>query len=160
VSASAVAFAVGNPFNGSLLGAASAALILLAWRLSATPLRLGAPLARATGAVMIAFAWIYPHFLGGFPATTYLWAAPMGVIPCPTLSLVIGFALVFDAFESRSWPLVLSGVGLFYGIFGAARLGVALDVVLIGGASALLVRALLGFGGQRRRTLVAHQPSG
>lgn len=160
VSASAVAFAVGNPFNGSLLGVTSAALIVLAWRLDGTPLQIGSTLARSTGAVLVAFAWIYPHFLDDLPPTTYLWAAPMGVIPCPTLSLVIGLALVFDAFESRSWSLVLAGVGLFYGIFGAARLGVVLDVVLIGGASALLARALLGFGGQRRQALATPQTSG
>ena len=92
---------------------------------------------------MIAFAWIYPHFLEGLSPGTSLWAAPMGVIPCPTLSLVIGFALLFDGFGSRSWSLILAGVGLFYGLFGAARLGVVLDVVLVGGASALLVRTLL-----------------
>jgi len=143
VSASAVAFAVGNPFNGSLLGATVAALVVLAWRFDVTPLQFGSPLARAFGAAMIAFAWIYPHFLEGLSPGTYLWAAPMGVIPCPTLSLVIGFALLFDGFGSRSWSLILAGVGLFYGLFGAARLGVVLDVVLVGGASALLVRTLL-----------------
>jgi hypothetical protein len=50
--------------------------------------------ATAIGVSMIAFGWLYPHFLESHPATTYLFAAPTGVIPCPTLSLVIGFALL------------------------------------------------------------------
>lgn len=160
VSASAVAFAVGNPFNGALLGATGAVLIVLAWQLDATPWQLGSTPARALGAAMIVFAWIYPHFLEGLPPRTYLWAAPVGVIPCPTLSLVIGFALFFDGVGSRSWSLVLAAVGLFYGIFGAARLGVALDVLLVGGAAALLARTLLRLRGQGPREVAAHQPSG
>jgi len=147
VSASAAAFAIGNPFNGSLLGATGAALIVLARRLPPTTAELGSTLARWSGGASIAFAWVYPHFLDGFQPATYLWAAPMGVIPCPTLSLAIGFALLFGGFGGRAWSLVLAAVGLFYGMFGATRLGVTLDLFLVAGALALVVRAFARSGG-------------
>ena len=62
----------------------------------------------------------------------------MGLIPCPTLSLVIGFTLLAGGFGSKAWSLVLVAAGTFYGLFGVARLGVVLDVVLAGGALCLL----------------------
>jgi hypothetical protein len=152
-SASAVAYAFGNPFNGTLLGAAGLALVSLAWRFGDAPVQLGGTFEKLTGAAMVVFAWVYPHFLEGLGTTTYLWAAPMGIIPCPTLALVIGFTLLFGGFGSRSWCLVLAAVALFYGVFGVTRLRVALDVILVGGASALLVRALRGLSADGARAL-------
>lgn len=35
---------------------------------------------------MLAIGWIYPHFLDG-PAVDYLHAAPVGLVPCPTLAV-------------------------------------------------------------------------
>lgn len=146
-SAGVVAFAYGNPFNGLLLGALAAALVGIASRMGSERAARGPAATTAVGVVMIAFGWLYPHFLTFGPVTRYLVAAPMGLIPCPTLSLVIGFALLAGGLGSRAWSIVLAVVGLFYGLFGAARLGVRLDVALVGGAAALLVVA----SRQRRR---------
>jgi hypothetical protein len=55
---------------------------------------------------------------------------------------VIGVALVVDGLGSRAWALLLAGAGLFYGVFGVARLGVTLDVGLIVGAVGLLARGV------------------
>jgi hypothetical protein len=74
--------------------------------------------------------------------TIYLYAAPTGVVPCPSLSLVVGFALLSGGLGSRAWSLALAIAGLFYGLFGVARLGVRLDIVLVGGSAALLALAL------------------
>jgi hypothetical protein len=43
---------------------------------------------------------------------------------------------------SPVWSLVLASVGLFYGLFGVARLRVYLDIPLIVGAAALLTLAI------------------
>lgn len=67
-------------------------------------------------------------------ANDWLYAAPTGIIPCPTLSIVIGFTLILGGLRSRSWCLVLTTVGLFYGFFGAVRLGVKIDGILLLGA--------------------------
>ena len=53
----------------------------------------------------------------------------------------IGFALLGDGLGSRVWSLTLAAFGLFYGLFGVLRLGVFLDIGLVGGAVALAVSA-------------------
>lgn len=141
VSASTLAFIFGNPFNGALLGLTGPALLAIASRLNQTRVRLASTVEQVIGGAMIGFAWVYPHFLQPLPAATYLWAAPMGVVPCPTLSLVVGLGLVFGGIASRAWSLVVALVALFYGLFGVFRLGVAIDVVLVAGAAALLIFA-------------------
>jgi len=149
VSASAVAFIFGNPFNGCLLGLTALVLSTIAAGFERAPVRLGSVAERIFGGGLIAFGCFYPHFLDARPAVTYLWGAPVGVIPCPTLSLVVGFALAFGGFGSRAWSLVLAAVGLFYGAFGVLRLGVSIDLVLIVGVIGLAARSLLGFSDVR-----------
>ena len=138
-SVAIVAFVHGNPFNGTMFAAITAALVGLASRFGPGAAEGGTTADRIAGALMIAFAWLYPHFLDARPPATYLYAAPMGLIPCPTLALVIGFALVSGGLASRAWSFTLAAAGLFYGFFGVFRLGVALDLFLVAGALALLV---------------------
>ena len=95
------------------------------------------------GAALLIFGWVYPHFLETSSPLTYLYAAPTGLIPCPTLSITIGFALILGGLDSRLWSWVLGAFGLFYGAFGALRLGVTIDLVLLLGSIALIAFALL-----------------
>lgn len=151
LSAAIVAFAHGNPFNGGVLGALALTLAFWAVRLDRAPAR-RSPLLAPLGVGMIAFGLLYPHFLDG-PAVLYVVAAPTGVIPCPTLSLVIGFTLVGGGLQSRAWSGTLAAAGLFYGVFGVFRLGVRLDVGLIAGAAVLLLAVVHpAFRGQRAET--------
>jgi len=149
-SAAAVMFTFGNPFNGAVLGVLSLSLALLALRLEARTASPAFTAARPAGILMIVFGALYPHFLQRGAPLAYLYAAPTGLIPCPTLSLVIGFALLAGGLGSRAWSLVLASVGLFYGVFGVARLRVYLDIPLILGAAALLILAIR----QRRLAMV------
>jgi hypothetical protein len=137
-----LAFMHGNPFNGAMFGAIAAVLAGIASRFGLDEAHGGTTVDRIAGAVMIAFAWLYPHFLDARPPATYLYAAPMGLIPCPTLALVIGFTLVSGGLASRAWSFTLAAAGLFYGLFGFFRLRVALDFFLVAGALALLVSRL------------------
>ena len=134
-----VAFMHGNPFNGAMFAALAAVLAGIASRFRPDEAQAGTTVDRIAGGVMIAFAWLYPHFLDARPPATYLYAAPMGLIPCPTLALVIGFTLVSGALASRAWSFTLVAAGLFYGFFGFFRLRVPLDIFLVAGALALLV---------------------
>lgn len=140
-SVSAFAFAFGNPFNGAVFAILSATLAVLGWR---RPTDLARPplWARGLGGMMLAFAWVYPHFLVGRSPLAYLWGAPMGLIPCPTLSLVLGLALLGLVPARRAWSLTVAGAGLFYAVFGVLRLGVTLDVPLFLGALALVATTL------------------
>jgi len=68
-----------------------------------------------------------------------------GSRPCPTLSIVIGLALVLGGLGSRAWSVVVGATGIFYGIFGAAHLGVRLDWVLLLGALMSVLAVPRGF---------------
>lgn len=129
-SVGAFAFAAGNPFTAIVMVAAALALIVLpAYHEEDAPVT-GAPAGlRLLGIAAIAFGWVYPHFLTGSPMA-YLYAAPFGLVPCPTLAIAVGFALLGHASEHRAWNLVLAGVALFYAAFGIFRLGVTLDLGL------------------------------
>lgn len=84
----------------------------------------------------------------------YLWGSPMGLIPCPTLSLVIALSLLGMVPARRAWSLTLSGAGVFYALFGVVRLGVTLDVPLFLGAVALAATAMLDRPGWSRTALL------
>jgi hypothetical protein len=143
VSVSVFAWMARNPFNGTVFAVAAATLLTISARMSDTRMRRSSNPVTILGLAMIGFGWVYPHFLEGGSVVRYLYAAPTGLIPCPTLSVVVGFALFADGLDSRASLAVLAALGLFYGLFGALWLGVYLDAGLIIGALALAMLALL-----------------
>jgi len=137
MSVAAVSWLTGNPFNGTSFTALTAALAFISLRLPAGAAPARAPIwALIAGSVLLGFGLVYPHFLDG-PAAMYLVAAPVGVAPCPSLAVVIGFILLSDGLASRAWCRVLLVAGAFYAIVGVWRLGVMLDVGLVAGTVAL-----------------------
>jgi hypothetical protein len=140
VSVAALAFAFGNLFNGWVFAVSVLALTGPAMNRDRRPVSRGSAWTGRIGVAMMAFGWLYPHFLEG-QATAYLYASPVGLVPCPTLAVAIGFALLGNGLGSRVWSLTLVAVGLFYGLFGVLRLGVFLDIGLVGGAVALAASA-------------------
>jgi hypothetical protein len=137
LSVSALAWASGNPFNAAAFALLALVLITVAWRLSSDPTRLASPLFVAAGAAATAFGWTYPHFLDTESSIAYVYAAPLGLVPCPTLSAVIGLSLILGVFRSNAWSAALTIAGLLYGAIGVFRLGVALDYGLLAAAAAL-----------------------
>lgn len=142
VSVSAVAWVRGNPFNGAAFAALAVVLAALGARAPRLPVAPGPRWARAAGGALIAFAWLYPHFLDDWPIFAYVAGAPVGVIPCPTLALVAGFELLAGAPGGRARAWTVAGAALFYGVTGVAQLGVWLDGVLIAGAVAVALSAV------------------
>ena len=134
-----VAFRTQNPFNGIVFSLASLLLYFLGWRITTAKCRITWDFLSIFGVLMILFGWIYPHFLPDPGWLRYLYATPLGVVPCPTLSLVIGFTLLFHGFGSKAWMLTLGIFGLFYATVGIFRLGVILDTGLLAGVMVLLV---------------------
>ncbi|HSK00211.1 MAG TPA: hypothetical protein VK932_03180 [Kofleriaceae bacterium] len=141
-SVAVIAFAFGNPFNGLMFSIGAAALVALGWRGRATrAVARGRWVTSAVGVASIAFGWLYPHFLETHPLA-YLYAAPVGLVPCPTLAIAIGFALLGGGLGARAWSLTLAALGLAYALFGALRLGVYLDLGLMAGAGVLALDQL------------------
>ncbi len=140
LSVSFFAWRFGNPFNGTIFLVFALLLTILGLRLPGQKVRPGAGWSLAVGSLMIVFGWVYPHFLVTSTWTKYFYAAPTGLVPCPTLSLVIGFALLANGFASLPWSTALAVIGIFYSLFGALRLQVRLDFVLLAGALLLLLQ--------------------
>lgn len=138
VSVAVMAWVSGNPFNGTMFAVLVVGLDALARRLPATPVEHGPAWTAVVGGAMVAFGWVYPHFLEGRSPLAYLYGAPVGLLPCPSLALVMGLALLGDGLGSRAVPLVLGAFGALYAVVGVAWLGVGLDVALFVGAVALL----------------------
>jgi len=143
LSVSGLAWIHGNPFNGTVFAVSGIALIALSTRrLSHDRVRVAPWWAAAGGALLFAFGWVYPHFLDTSSFLPYLYSAPMGLIPCPTLSVVIGSALILGGLGSRAYSLVIGVTGIFYGLFGSVRLGVLIDWVLLFGALTIVFFSL------------------
>jgi hypothetical protein len=139
LSVSALAWWSGNPFNGTVFGLVGVVVLAISARLRGSRVVVAGPWASVPGLIMVVFGWIYPHFLETTSFVPYLYSAPLGLIPCPTLSMVVGLGLILGSFGSRGWTLTVGVVGLFYGLFGAVRLGVSLDWVLVVGALRLVL---------------------
>jgi hypothetical protein len=152
VSVSAFAWTSGNPFNGLVFAVASIVLAVLAMRRPRNARRPRNEIwSAALGGALVAFAWTYPHFLLGHPWYAYLVAAPMGLIPCPTLALVVGLCLIGNSPAGRTWTATLGAVAAFYGLFGVLRLGVMIDLALLVGAVGLLAQDYVSLHGVVRR---------
>jgi hypothetical protein len=137
LSVSAMAWTSGNPFNGATFAFLALLLAWFATGLSTEAVRISSPPVTVAGGLLLTFGWTYPHFLAADRWTTYLYAAPLGLIPCPSLSALIGVTLILGRFESTLWPATLALFGIAYGVIGVVRLGVAMDVALLSGAGAL-----------------------
>jgi hypothetical protein len=94
------------------------------------------------GLILIIFGLFYPEFLTSGSLIEYAYASPTGLIPCPTLSVLTGFALVYKGFRSQTWSMAIGISGMFYGLFGVIYLGMHIDWVLVAGAGLLLMNTL------------------
>ena len=153
LSVSVLAWMLANPFNGLVFAVVGVALLVVAARLPDEPIHFAPSWALGMGILMFVFGWVYPHFLDTESLLPYLYAAPMGLIPCPTLSIVIGISLMLEGLGSRAWSLVLGLTGVFYGLFGALRLGVAIDLILLVGALLLIMVCFISTAGIRKSAL-------
>jgi hypothetical protein len=141
LSVSFVAWMSGNPFNGTMFAALAAAL---AWSVASfgdTSVTFVPSTWLAAGGAITVFGWTYPHFVRTESWVTYLYASPFGILPCPTLAVMIGVTLMVRHQIAIRWQAALIVAGLLYGAIGVFRLGVALDWGLLL-ASALLAAAI------------------
>jgi hypothetical protein len=134
-SVSVVSWISGNPFNGALFAALAAALYAASYGMRKADVDLASGWV-VPGGLLVAFGWGYPHFAHTQSWVAYTYASPFGLLPCPTLSVVIGLTLIGGDLRSTAWNIPLIVAGLLYGSIGVFRLGVVLDVTLLAGAIA------------------------
>lgn len=143
ISVAILAFLSGNPFNGILFLILTVLIIIFGIRASGQPVQTSQIVFMVIGILMIIFGLVYPHFVITDSVLKYLYESPVGLIPCPTLSILIGFLLVYNGFGSHSLTLTFIIFGLFYGLFGVLKLAVYLDIFLVFGTITLLVKYVL-----------------
>ncbi|HYE82076.1 MAG TPA: hypothetical protein VEG39_07910 [Clostridia bacterium] len=80
-------------------------------------------------AIILVGLW-YPHFANTHPVLMLL-LAPTGIIPCPTLMVVLGLLNLVYPKINRGLYTVTSLMGVFYGATGIFMLKVTLDVPLL-----------------------------
>ena len=148
LSVSVAAFAFGNAVNGLAFTTLSLTLSTRARRLASEPIGTSPPVVAGAAAALVAFGTGYPHFLEANHWTEYAYAAPLGLLPCPTLAALTGVSMLCGHFGSRGWGYTLATADLAYGAIGVFVLGVTLDYVLVAGA--LTAVALLEKSIQRR----------
>lgn len=141
-SVSILAWGYGILFNGLIYALIGILLVVISIRLPVENISIGSLWIVIPGILLFLFGWVYPHFTEAASLPIYVYAAPTGLIPCPTLSIVIGLSLILNNFGSRSWAITLGITGMFYGVFGAARLGVTIDLILLAGA---IIITITGF---------------
>jgi hypothetical protein len=141
LSVSVAAFDYGLPFNGVAFGVLGLAFATLGIMSKPPPLHLGPTWARVLGAALLVFGWVYPHFNSG-PWARVLYAAPLGVLPCPTLAVLAGAVLFADGLGSRAVCSLLAAWCAFYAAFGMFRLDVVIDLGLVFAAVGLIVIAV------------------
>ena len=132
-----------NPFNGAVCGAVSLALLTIAHGLPDEPLPIAPWSSVLAGGAFVAFGWTYPHFVDTTHWALYLIVAPLGLVPCPTLTAMIGLTLILGGLRSTAWNVTLAGAGLLYAVIGVFWLGVTIDLVLLAGATTLVAATAL-----------------
>lgn len=142
-SASIFAWQIGNLFNGILFLITGALLLFLTAKSNTDRVSVNSNIwLRTIGAIIFLSGFFYPHFLEQ-DLWSYLYAAPVGLVPCPTLLTITGLVLVFNTSQLKLWFVVLTLVDFFYGVFGVMKLNVYLDLILIAGAILLFMQTIL-----------------
>lgn len=157
VSVSLLAWLHWDPFNGTAIAAIGLGLLIASMLPGHERVAIGPIWMMLPGVLLFVFGWGYPHFLDTESWWPYLYRAPTGLIPCPTLAILIGLSMICGAFASRAWAWILGLAGLFYGLFGAVYLEVRIDWILAAGALLLLVTAHV-FTAQARRAGASGNP--
>lgn len=140
-SVAVAALAYANPFNALSFVILAVALAISYIRLPSGRASLGPPWAVLLGSAVLLYGACYPHFVVG-PWYLCIVAAPVGVVPCPTLAVVGGATLVVGAFGARAVPALLAVWSAFYALFGIFHLDVVLDAGLLASSVGLVALAI------------------
>ena len=139
MSVGGLARGAGNGFNAVVVGGLAVLLAGSVAKVSNQTARLESLPAVVAGGLLLGFGFGYPHFLEAKSWLPYMYSAPLGLLPCPTLAALLGITLMFGLFRHGAWAAILGVAAVLYGAIGTFRLGVGIDVVLIVGGAVLVV---------------------
>jgi hypothetical protein len=165
ISVAVLAWMSRNPFNAVGFTLLAVLLLRAAGCLPLTTVTPASPRWVLAGAGLLALGWTYPHFLITDTWTAYLYTSPFGLLPCPTLLVVIGMTLIFGGLYSMAWSIPLLAAGVLYGVIGVFILRVSLDIWLLSGSVLLagmiaadrVVRPVRATNGERSRRLAGDE---
>lgn len=143
VTVSVFAALEGNYFNAAIFAFLLIISIYVTLRSGNDTIRGNRSWPDIIGLLLIVYGLLYPEFLNTSSLLEYAYAAPTGLIPCPTLAMLTGFALLYSRFGSVRWAMMLVISGMFYGLFGVFYLYVYADWVLVAGAFMLLLNTVI-----------------
>ena len=112
LSVAIFAWISGNPFNGTLFSILSILIFIFGLKASTQPINISQLVYLIVGILMVVFGLVYPHFIDN-SLIKHLYLSPVDLIPCPTLSIIIGFVLIFNGFGSQTINLILIIFGLY-----------------------------------------------
>jgi hypothetical protein len=156
-TASLVAFAVGNWVNGLVLDLGALTMVVISRKFTGTPIEIGRPIPFTVGVATMLYAVFYTHFTS-IHSWTDVWMTPIGVLPCPTMALVIGLGLMAGGFRSRAWSLTAAVLGLGYSLFGVFVLKVQWDLGLFAASVVMGLQGLLLTPPVTRKILISRHP--
>lgn len=143
-----------NPFNGIAFALIGILLNAISTRLPRESVQFAPLWPMSPGVFMFIFGWVYPYFLDESLPFSFSYSSPVGVIPCPTLSIGIGLALILNSLSSRKLSLILGISGIIYGTIGAVQLGVSIDWILLLGSVVITIFAFATLQRRARRNRV------
>lgn len=76
------------------------------------------------------WGYYYPHFIE-IPYLTGIWRSPTGLVPCPTLMLILAWCVFAVPEYNHVVYWIMISVGLFYGFVGVFMLHIWQDLPLI-----------------------------
>lgn len=81
--------------------------------------------------IIIMIGLWYPEFVEA-NVVSNLFVSPLGVVPCPTLLTALGLLNLYYPNVSKRQLIITTIFGIIYGFVGTFKLGVYLDISLIG----------------------------
>ena len=151
LSVSILALSITNPFNGIIFAVIGILLIAVSVRLPPERVQIAPMWVLIAGVLMFAFGWIYPHFLDESSSLSFLYSPPVGIVPCASLSIGIGLALILNSLGSSKISLILGISGIVFGITGVWQFGVAIDWLLLIGSILIVISAFVGKQGKQKK---------
>jgi hypothetical protein len=125
-----ISILVGNPFNMLTFGIIAVISLIELIRGKNLAGRPGLNLNTVISLIIIFIGFWYPEFVqAGLPAMLVL--SPLGVIPCPTLMVMLGMLNLAVPNVNRVQYIALIVMAAFYGLTGVFMLKVYLDIALL-----------------------------